>query len=389
MAYRRYYRNRSFKKKSIISKIENLSYSALLKWEIAYKNKIKEIEDILNLNEFRKKNKELEKIQMSLPNVSHLTDEIEKYQSYLTITREYFILKKFWSADQGIIIGNLKCINDSKMNKILNLIIQVQKKWSILVPYDAYFRNFDYQINKFRKDLEIEKDISTYVAYDHQPYGGISGEILNYFYKKTISNGHGGYESITGSFTNMTNKPMTIKDYTSEDYIPCSSKDLKHLNKLSSLYLVGNFFKKLHQLNIGYIPFPKGPPESLLIKYRNFFLEKANHHLRKIQLKIRSKKRSVDLSTNENFVYVMSNESLPKKTYKIGWTSILPEERAEELTSTGVLYDFKVEYQKKFKDAEKVESVIHKHFKKYRVKKNKEFFEVELNEIIEFIKSLD
>ena len=63
MAYRsHYYKNNKFKKKSILSKIDDLSYDGLLKWEMAYENKIKEIENNLNLNEFKKKNKELEKL---------------------------------------------------------------------------------------------------------------------------------------------------------------------------------------------------------------------------------------------------------------------------------------------------------------------------------------
>ena len=59
MSYRRYpYRNKKFKKTSILSKIDNLSYDGLLRWEIAYKNKIKEIENNLNIQELKKKTEE-------------------------------------------------------------------------------------------------------------------------------------------------------------------------------------------------------------------------------------------------------------------------------------------------------------------------------------------
>ena len=84
----------------------------------------------------------------------------------------------------------------------------------------------------------------------------------------------------------------------------------------------------------------------------------------------------------------MSSEDLPKNSYKIGWTSNLPEERAEELSGTSVLHDYKVEYSKKFKDAEKIEKKIHKHFDEFRIRKNKEIFNLKLEKIIEYIESL-
>ena len=77
----------------------------------------------------------------------------------------------------------------------------------------------------------------------------------------------------------------------------------------------------------------------------------------------------------------MSNQSLPPNTYKIGSTYGLPEERAEELTGTGHLTPFKVVDKIKIKDAEYYEKSIHKLLNKYRVKQNKEFFELELDKI--------
>ena len=94
------------------------------------------------------------------------------------------------------------------------------------------------------------------------------------------------------------------------------------------------------------------------------------------------------LSENLNFVYILSNKSY-ENTYKVGWTSMLPEERAEQLSrETGVLYPFKVVYKKKFKDAEKTEKKIHKNFNKYRVKRNKEYFEINLDELKDYIDSI-
>lgn len=117
--------------------------------------------------------------------------------------------------------------------------------------------------------------------------------------------------------------------------------------------------------------------------------EALNRVLRRIILIERVRKRSVELATNLNSIYIFSNKSYPKNTYKIGWTTGLPEDRADQLSSeTGVLHPFKVMYSKQFKDAEKREKQIHKHFNEYRVRKNKEYFDLDLKKIINYIDSI-
>jgi len=118
--------------------------------------------------------------------------------------------------------------------------------------------------------------------------------------------------------------------------------------------------------------------------------EPLNRILRRIELILRSRKRSIELAENSNYVYIFSNKSYPKNTYKIGWTSGLPEDRADQLSSeTGVLHPFKVEYSKKFKDAENVEKKIHQHFNEYRVRKNKEYFDLDIKKIKIYIEGIE
>ena len=118
-------------------------------------------------------------------------------------------------------------------------------------------------------------------------------------------------------------------------------------------------------------------------------IEIPQRRKRQIELELRSRKRSENLSTELNSIYIFSNKSYSNNTFKIGWTSDDPEVRAEQLSSeTGVLHPFKVEYSKKFKDAERVEKKIHKHFSEYRIRKNKEYFELEKDKIIEYIEKL-
>jgi hypothetical protein len=132
-------------------------------------------------------------------------------------------------------------------------------------------------------------------------------------------------------------------------------------------------------------------PNLVKPSYVNWYFKKlideTNKEIRKIELILRSRKRKVELADNLHFVYVMSNQAYTN-IYKIGWTSSLPEERAEELTGTGHLHPFKVEYFKKVKNAEKIEQQCHEYFKKNRVVNNREFFEVPLKEIKDYMDSI-
>lgn len=88
-----------------------------------------------------------------------------------------------------------------------------------------------------------------------------------------------------------------------------------------------------------------------------------------------------------SYVYILSNESYPN-IYKIGSTSGTPRDRAAELSSTGVLHPFKVSFQIQLKNAEYYELKIHKILDSYRVKNNREFFQMELNEIKKILKQV-
>lgn len=156
------------------------------------------------------------------------------------------------------------------------------------------------------------------------------------------------------------------------------------------LLQVSKDFKLYGELNNEYwidSRIPNIPEASYLKWYFKKLIEANEQEIRKIELVLRSRKRKTELADNLYYVYVMSNQAYPN-IYKIGWTSSLPEERAEELTGTGHLYPFKVEYSKKFKNAEQIEMQCHDHFKKSKVDNNREFFEVPLKEIKEYIDSI-
>jgi hypothetical protein len=69
----------------------------------------------------------------------------------------------------------------------------------------------------------------------------------------------------------------------------------------------------------------------------------------------------------DGFVYVLTNESLPKFV-KVGFTDRRPDIRASELYSTGVPSRFEVAFCFQLPDARDVEQRIHKALAQYRVR---------------------
>jgi hypothetical protein len=88
----------------------------------------------------------------------------------------------------------------------------------------------------------------------------------------------------------------------------------------------------------------------------------------------------------KGFVYILVNESF--KYIKIGYSERDPNTRANELFNTGVPTPFIVAYEVLVKSPEQVEELIHRNFEKYRVAKNREFFDLSAATAISKIKIL-
>ena len=160
-----------------------------------------------------------------------------------------------------------------------------------------------------------------------------------------------------------------------------SVQRLPELERHSRLYkLSQNHFCGDYELNAI-------PSKKYFSFYKNLN-EQYDKALRKIELVLRRRKKGKEKIENVGYVYVLSNESLPPNTYKIGSTYGLPEERAEELTGTGHLTPFKVVYTIKVQSAEYYEKNIHKLLKKYRVKQGREFFKLDLDKIKDCLKEV-
>ena len=99
-------------------------------------------------------------------------------------------------------------------------------------------------------------------------------------------------------------------------------------------------------------------------------------------------------STRAGYVYIISNiGSFGENIYKIGMTRRLdPQIRVDELGSASVPFKFDVHAFIFSEDAFELENKLHNHFDKCRVNKvntKKEFFKVTLEEIENYVKTLD
>ena len=78
-----------------------------------------------------------------------------------------------------------------------------------------------------------------------------------------------------------------------------------------------------------------------------------------------------------SYIYILSNDAMPD-LLKVGMTSKEPDERARELSTTGVPSAFRVEafWEVPNNEVSRTERRIHSEFRQYRFKSNREFFSV-------------
>ena len=91
--------------------------------------------------------------------------------------------------------------------------------------------------------------------------------------------------------------------------------------------------------------------------------------------------------TNSEYVYVMTNDSIPNQV-KIGMTRGTPEQRAKQLSTTGVPTPWKVEYAFECFHSDSLESELHHYFAAQRVADNREMFYVTVEKAKQVIEVL-
>ena len=89
----------------------------------------------------------------------------------------------------------------------------------------------------------------------------------------------------------------------------------------------------------------------------------------------------------KGFVYVLTNPTMPGLA-KVGFTTRMPTERAEELSTTGVPQMFVVEYYCLVDDPATLEARAHRALESSRLAADREFFRLEASAAIEAIDRL-
>ena len=270
------------------------------------------------------------------------------------------------------------------------------------------FFKLNFKVNKTETGI-FSKSIESHLVFNHKTkteYERKFEEIVRIYERLIILNDKFPRLDIDGYMLENSEKIIYISDKIFNSNHKKENYWISHLfnfriemhegmgNGLSTeIYFkeaLSNYKSLSYQLNIP--SDDKRLPRAIAEKsvFQKFFNNENSEHekiLRKIELTLRSIKKGKEKTENVGYVYILSNNAYPN-IYKIGSTYGLPEERAEELTGTGHLLPFKVEDKIKIKSAEFYEKKIHSLLNKYRVKQNREFFQMELNEIKKILKQV-
>ena len=387
---------------SSLSYLDTLTKNELLKKKKEFEGSIDEINKVFNQKDYDFFNKKKEKKYKFENSYESLKDEFNILKKQIIFKKRYFIWKGFFGGIKSATVVEYIVCDESNLTK------SIIKKLKDLISFkkECDCSEYNYKLLDFA--------LKSRIALQNQPqneempdgfvvkYGFSVWDLLNTiplsndnsntgitidYDKRQITSGLKVYDKIF--HPEKIFKGQWIEGWA-DDAIEVD-KDFFSTAKsgLAMAFLIGGFFKKYKELGYGVSLYIFNVIEEDIFKsWRNDLLKHYEKYLRKTTLVLRSIERNKKLSKNLNSVYILSNKSY-ENTYKVGWTSMLPEERAEQLSSeTGVLHPFKVVYKKKFKDAEKTEKKIHKNFNKYRVKRNKEYFEINLDELKDYIESI-
>ena len=78
------------------------------------------------------------------------------------------------------------------------------------------------------------------------------------------------------------------------------------------------------------------------------------------------------------YIYILINPALHRDLLKIGKTIRKPEDRAKEISSTGVPAEYRVAFDIESSDCDLAETIVHKKLTAYRYTRNREFFKLPL-----------
>ena len=93
-------------------------------------------------------------------------------------------------------------------------------------------------------------------------------------------------------------------------------------------------------------------------------------------------------NNKKGIIYILTNEAMPGLV-KIGKTENSIEQRMKELYKTGVPVPFECFHASVVENIQDVEQRIHRAFDKFRVNKNREFFEIPPENILEILEMVE
>ena len=376
----------------VLSKLDELTISELNYQEDLHKSRIELINEILNKDNFEsKKEKYLDIIKELDQKNSLLITEVNKLgdENFYTIKKRYYKWKKsffdagFFSSTAPEALEIVYCSKDDKKGENCLTILEEIKE--ILKKVDTFQELIDEQ-KEFIFDLWINESYPVDENLQKIFYGS-GGSTINIDFpeKWSVSDSNKFskffYQSMCTNYGASQNpnlaKPFELVNYKLENI----NRTFYSNQSLFMKKFIGLFSNSsLHLSNC------------IDSKYKDFikkeFITNTEKYLRKIELLKRTKIKGEKKISDMGVVYVMSNESLPKDTYKIGSTYGLAVERAEELTGTGHLNPFIVVGEIKIQSAEYYEKLIHKLLDDYRVKKGREFFKLDLGKIKECLEQV-
>lgn len=88
------------------------------------------------------------------------------------------------------------------------------------------------------------------------------------------------------------------------------------------------------------------------------------------------------------FVYVMSNGIMPN-VYKIGYTNMSPRKRAQDLSNTSVPTPYEIVVYGEIESPMWHEKTLHRMFEHKKVTGNREFFNLDDNDLLKIYQYLD
>jgi hypothetical protein len=397
------YNYRSKKKdQTSLSYLDTLTKDELLEKKKEFEENIEIINIVFDQNDYDFFSQKKEKISEIKKAYKILENEFEKLD--IQKKKRFFVKKGFFggvsSASEVTYVlceeNNLTESVIKKLKEVINLTIEHNSKLFNHSVEDLTIRlSRKYRIPITSRPIDIESN-ENHPGIDYKVGHDFWALLLLNDIKIDAKNEYGGLLS-TAAFETYDEIFHPKKIFPHDEFWTKNSieVDRDYFKKVKDYgcigFFIGSFFKEFKKINkdFQHTHFVEEVINEEFFKiWKSQLLEHLERYLRKTVLNLRSKERNKDLSENLNSIYILSNKSY-ENTYKVGWTSLLPEERAEQLSSeTGVLHPFKVVYKKKFKDAEKIEKQIHKNFSEYRVKRNKEYFEISLEELKEYINSI-